>query len=118
MVGDYLRHHQGNFVGCIKLTGFLSGISREVADKVFVYKTENVIVLTVIGWNILNQIEQILNRLGLCAGTFTEFAQAVLQSIENTLVNLLMSRIYKTGKSSKSISHISDREVPIRFNPS
>lgn len=52
-------------MGRIEFTGFLACVCGEVGDKIFVNKAENVVVLAVIGRNILDELEQVVDCTAL-----------------------------------------------------
>ena len=118
MVSNNLRHHKSDLMRSVELTGFLTCVCGEVGDKIFVDEAENVVVLATVGRNIFDKLEQVVDGFGLCSGAFTEFAQAVLQSIEDTFVNFLMRGANKPSEAVERISNVSNTEVRIRSNPS
>ena len=71
-------------MGCVELSGFLSGIGGKLADKVFVDEAEHVVVLTTVHRNVLDERQQVSYRTGLFLVGSTELLQTRLQGFKDS----------------------------------
>ena len=73
-----LRHQYRYLVRSVEFTGFLSGIGCKITDEILINITQHIVILTAIGRNIFNELNQILQSTGLRRRIFTQFAQSGL----------------------------------------
>ena len=95
----------------IKFPGLFPGIGREVADQVFINEAQDVIVLFTVHRNVLDQPQQIADRLGSCAGGVAQLTQTGIKSIKNILKNLFVFWINQAIECRERIGNIGNVEV-------
>ena len=74
----------------VKLSRLFPGVRGKIANQVFVDEAENIIVLFPIHWNILNQLNQIADRLCTRSGCIAQLGKAGIQRIKDFLEYLLV----------------------------
>ena len=111
VIGHDLRHQQGNLMRGIELPGLFTGICREVADQVLINEAQNVIILFAVHGNVLDQLKQVADRLGSCAGGVAQLAQTGIKGIKNLLENLFVFWIDQAIERRERVGDIGDVKV-------
>ena len=73
-----LRHQHRHLVRSIEFTSFLSGIGCKITDEILINIAQHVVILTAIGRNVFNELNQILQSTGLRRRILPQFTQSGL----------------------------------------
>src|SRR5699024_8674361 len=95
----------------VKLSRLFAGVCCELRDQVFVDEPKHVVALSAIGGNVINKVEQILNRLSLRGRATTQIRQTCFQRAEDVVEHMGTARQDETVECRKRITYISDIEV-------
>ena len=85
MVGNDLGHEDGNFMRRVELPSLFPCISGEHANEILVYKTKNIVALSAIHGNLVDELDEFTNRLGLLRCSVAQFAQTCFECLEDAL---------------------------------
>ena len=86
MLGHDFRHEDGHLVRCIEFASLLAGIGCKIANQIFIYIAQHVIVLRTVGRNIPDQLDEVFQGTGLACRVFAQLAQSCLQTLEDAVI--------------------------------
>lgn len=118
MPRDDLAHEHGDLVRCVKLAGFLAGVSGDVADEVLVDEAEHVVVLPAVHRDILDEVDEVASGLGPAWIISSQLGEARLQRVEDAVEDTLACRVYIAAKGGKRVAHVRYLEVAALCHPS
>ena len=102
----------------VKLARLFAGIGGEHADQIFVDEAKHIITLPAIGGDVLDEMNQIADGLGLPGGGIAELAQAGFQCLKNAFEEALMVRVDEATERGQSFAHMGNIKVGLGINPS
>ena len=76
MVRDDFGHEHGDLVRRIKLARLFARIGSKHADEIFVNEAEHIVALPAIHGDVLDELDEVANSLGLPRSGIAELAQA------------------------------------------
>ncbi|EJX10407.1 hypothetical protein EVA_01328 [gut metagenome] len=112
------RHEDSYFMRRIELTRLFPCIGSKVTDQILIHIAQHVVVLTAIGGNILDQFDKPFQRLGLCRGIGTQFAQSGLQGFEDVLIHTLVLRTHQAVETVEGCTQVAHVEIAVALQPS
>src|SRR5699024_8512648 len=99
------------------LAGLFTVVSWKFRKQILVNEPKHVIALSAISGDVVNKVQQILNRLSLRGRATTQLRQTGFQSAEDVFENVGTARQKKAVKSRKRITDISNIEVTACSTP-
>lgn len=117
MVRNDLGHEHGDLVRGVKLACLFPGISGEHAYEIFVDEAEHIVALPAIHGDVLDELNQLADGLGLLCGGVAKFAQAGFKRLKNALEETLVVRVYKATEGRQRIAHMGYIEVSFVLDP-
>ena len=118
MVSHNLRHQKRDLVRRVKFARLLACICRKIRNQVFIDKAQHIVVLLAIHRNILDEMEQVADRLCLRVGTIAQLGKPRLQSVEHLVKDFFVRGIDKAAESRKRIANVRHVEVTFQLEPS
>ena len=101
----------------IEFSCLFSCIRREFFNQIFINEAQNIVVLSAIHWNIIDQLNQIADGLGLALGIFSQLAQSCFQRVKNPIKYLFVGWRNQSGKGRQSRTNIVHAEIRAHVNP-
>lgn len=117
MPRDDLAHEHGDLVRCVKLAGFLAGVSGDVADEVLVDEAEHVVVLPAVHRDILDEVDEVASGLGPAWIISSQLGEARLQRVEDAVEDALACRFDVATEGGKRVAHVRYIEVAALCHP-
>ena len=111
MISNDLRHQEGNLVRGIEFACLLARVCGKHADEIFIDEAKHVIALTPVHGNILDQIQQSADRLGLRTRAVAQLGKPGFQRIEDFFKHALVGRRNQTVEGRKGITDIGHIKV-------
>ena len=97
----------------VEFSSLLSCICGEVADKEFIYVTENVVVLASVCRDVLDKFDETLERLCLSCRTLSQLAESLAECLEDAVVDILEVVAHEAVKTAERIAQYFNTEFSI-----
>ena len=118
MVGDDFRHQQRNLMRRIEFARLFSCVGSKHTDEVFIDEPKHIIALTAVHGDVLNEIEQSADRLGLRAGAVAKFGKPGFQGVENFFEYALVRRRNQPAECRERIADVGNIKILAHAKPS
>ena len=118
MIGDDLRHQQADFVRGVEFPGLLARIRGELANQIFVDEAQHIVVIASIRRHILDDIQQLRDRLCPRPARLAQVGDLAVERIEDLVKDRLEFRRNVPRKSIERIRHLRRDKPDLGIDPS
>lgn len=90
----------------IELAGFLASVGGKVADEVLVDKAQDVVILTSVHGDVLDEVDEVTRRFGLAARVCSQLGKTGLQRVEDALEHPLASWVDVAVEGTERVMNV------------